>query len=135
MSVSRWLSLESWKRWLWSFIRLTLIAGLSFVILYPILQNLDGHQRQGRSLFTGRRMDSGKFHNEYFLDAIRIMDYWETLFNTFALSATTTVLTAASCALAGYGFARLKFKGSQLLFACVVLTILVPPPRFSSRFI
>ena len=61
-----------------------------------------------------------------FLDAIRIMDYWETLFNTFALSVTTTVLTAA-CALAGYGFARLKFKGSQLLFACVILTILVPP--------
>lgn len=62
-----------------------------------------------------------------FLDAIRIMDYWETLFNTFALSATTTVLTAASCALAGYGFARLKFKGSQFMFACVILTILVPP--------
>jgi multiple sugar transport system permease protein len=43
------------------------------------------------------------------------------------LSATTTILTAISCALAGYAFARLKFKGSNLLFGGVILTIMVPP--------
>lgn len=128
MSVSRWLSLESWKRWLWSFIRLTLIAGLSFVILYPILQKISTAIKDKADLYSPVVVwIPENFTMSNFLDAIRIMDYWETLFNTFALSATTTVLTAASCALAGYGFARLKFKGSQLLFACVVLTILVPP--------
>lgn len=128
MSVSRWLSLENWKRWLWSFIRLTLIAGLSFVILYPILQKISTAIKDKADLYSPVVVwIPENFTMSNFLDAIRIMDYWETLFNTFALSATTTVLTAASCALAGYGFARLKFKGSQLLFACVVLTILVPP--------
>lgn len=128
MSVSRWLSLESWKRWLWSFIRLTLIAGLSFVILYPILQKISTAIKDKADLYSPVVVwIPENFTMSNFIDAIRIMDYWETLFNTFALSATTTVLTAASCALAGYGFARLKFKGSQLLFACVVLTILVPP--------
>lgn len=128
MSVSRWLSVESWKRWLWSFIRLTLIAGLSFVILYPILQKISTAIKDKADLYSPVVVwIPENFTMSNFLDAIRIMDYWETLFNTFALSATTTVLTAASCALAGYGFARLKFKGSQLLFACVVLTILVPP--------
>lgn len=128
MSVSRWLSIENWKRWLWSFIRLTLIAGLSFVILYPILQKISTAIKDKADLYSPVVVwIPENFTMSNFLDAIRIMDYWETLFNTFALSATTTVLTAASCALAGYGFARLKFKGSQLLFACVVLTILVPP--------
>ncbi|WP_411551362.1 carbohydrate ABC transporter permease [Paenibacillus lautus] len=128
MSVSRWLSLESWKRWLWSFIRLTLIAGLSFVILYPILQKISTAIKDKADLYSPVVVwIPENFTMNNFLDAIRIMDYWETLLNTFALSATTTVLTAASCALAGYGFARLKFKGSQLLFACVILTILVPP--------
>lgn len=61
------------------------------------------------------------------MQAIRIMDYWETLVNTISLSAMTTIFSAISCALAGYGFARLKFKGSNLLFAGVLLTILVPP--------
>jgi len=128
MSVSRWLSLEQWKRWLWSFIRLTLIAGLSFVILYPILQKISTAIKDKADLYSPVVVwIPENFTMSNFLDAIRIMDYWETLFNTFALSATTTILTAASCALAGYGFARLKFKGSQLLFACVILTILVPP--------
>ncbi|PCL93189.1 carbohydrate ABC transporter permease [Paenibacillus lautus] len=128
MPVSRWLSLDHWKRWLWSFIRLTLIAGLSFVILYPILQKISTAVKDKADLYSPVVVwIPENFTMSNFLDAIRIMDYWETLFNTFALSATTTVLTAASCALAGYGFARLKFKGSQFMFACVILTILVPP--------
>ncbi|MEC0307964.1 carbohydrate ABC transporter permease [Paenibacillus lautus] len=128
MPVSRLLSLEHWKRWLWSFIRLTLIAGLSFVILYPILQKISTAVKDKADLYSPVVVwIPENFTMSNFLDAIRIMDYWETLFNTFALSATTTVLTAASCALAGYGFARLKFKGSQFMFACVILTILVPP--------
>jgi len=56
-----------------------------------------------------------------------MMDYWKTLINTTLLCLLTTVLTLISCGLAGYGFARLKFKGSNLLFAGVILTILVPP--------
>lgn len=55
------------------------------------------------------------------------MNYWDTLWNTFLLASVTTILTTASCALAGYAFARLRFKGSKILFFGVVLTILVPP--------
>ncbi len=55
------------------------------------------------------------------------MDYWNTLLNTILLAGITTILTTASCALAGYAFARLKIKGGNLLFAGVILTILVPP--------
>lgn len=128
MTVSRWLSLENWKRWLWSFVRFTLIAGLSFVILYPILQKVSTAFKDKKDLYSPVVVwIPENFTLSNFLDAIRIMDYWETLFNTFALSATTTILTAASCALAGYGFARLKFKGNGILFAGVILTILVPP--------
>ena len=29
--------------------------------------------------------------------------------------------------LVGYGFARFKFRGSRVLFACVILTLVVPP--------
>lgn len=128
MSVPRWLSLENWKRGFWSLIRFTLIFGLSFVILYPILQKISTAFKDKRDLYSPVVVwIPENFTMSNFLDAIRIMDYWPTLFNTFVLSAMTTLLTAASCALAGYGFARLKFKGSGLLFACVILTILVPP--------
>ncbi|MGG4143108.1 carbohydrate ABC transporter permease [Paenibacillus algorifonticola] len=128
MIMDRLLSLESWKRWLWSFVRLTLIAGLSFVILYPILQKISTAIKSKTDLYSPIVI---WIPQHYSLDnmkqAIAIMDYWQTLLNTFALSSTTTLLTAASCALAGYAFARLKFKGSKLLFGGVILTIMVPP--------
>jgi multiple sugar transport system permease protein len=127
-TMARLISLESWKRGLWSLVRLTLIIGLSFVILYPILQKISTAIKDKADLYSPVVVwVPENFSLDNFRQAISIMDYWETLFNTFALSATTTILTAISCALAGYGFARLKFKGSNLLFAGVVLTILVPP--------
>lgn len=126
--LPRLVTLEGWKRWLWSLVRLVLITGLSFVILYPILQKLATAIKDRTDLYSPVVVwvpEHYTFSN--FRYAIEMMDYWETLWNTFALSATTTILTAASCALAGYAFARLKFRGSGLLFAGVILTILVPP--------
>jgi len=128
LSLSRLLSLESWKKWLWIFVRYILIAGLSFVILYPILQKISTAIKDKSDLYSPIVVWIPQNYSlNNFIQVINIMDYWETLLNTFSLSAMTTILTAISCALAGYGFARLKFKGSNLLFAGVMLTILVPP--------
>ncbi|WP_336772989.1 carbohydrate ABC transporter permease [Paenibacillus sp. MMO-58] len=128
MILARLLSLESWKRWVWSFVRLVLIAGLSFVILYPIIQKISTAIKAKTDLYSPIVVWIPEHYSlENFKNAIAIMDYWKTLLNTFTLSATTTILTAISCALAGYAFARLKFRGSNLLFAGVILTIMVPP--------
>jgi multiple sugar transport system permease protein len=53
--------------------------------------------------------------------------FFSTMLNTFLISAGTTLIQLASCALAAYAFARLKFKGSGLLFGLVIFTIVVPP--------
>ena len=51
----------------------------------------------------------------------------------FSKSYGTPIMQVASCysslisALAGYGFARLKFKGSDVLFFVMILTMMVPP--------
>ncbi|WP_397376076.1 carbohydrate ABC transporter permease [Paenibacillus terricola] len=122
------MSIESWKRGLWSIVRLVLITGLSFVILYPILQKISTAIKDKSDLYSPIVIYVPEHYSwDNFKKAISIMDYWHTLLNTFSLSTMTTLLTAASCALAGYAFARLKFKGSGLLFFGVVLTILVPP--------
>lgn len=128
MSVAHLLSLEHWKRRLWSLVRFMLIAGLSFVILYPILQKISTAIKDKSDLYSPIVIMVPEHYTlDNFRQAIAIMDYWKTLLNTLALSGLTTVLTAASCALAGYAFSRLKFKGSNLLFMGVILTILVPP--------
>ncbi|MGN7761363.1 carbohydrate ABC transporter permease [Paenibacillus sp. 22594] len=126
--ATRLLSLERWKKWIWSLVRLILLAGLSFVILYPILQKISTAVKDKGDLYSPIVIWLPEHYTlDNFIKAIDIMDYWQALLNTFTLSTLTTLLTAISCALAGYGFARLKFKGSSLLFAGVILTILVPP--------
>ncbi|MFS0725572.1 carbohydrate ABC transporter permease [Paenibacillus sp. 1P07SE] len=128
MHATRILSLESWKRWLWIVVRFVLIVGLSFVVLYPIFQKIATAIKAKADLYSPIVVWVPQNYTlDNFRQVISVMDYWQTLLNTFTLAGTTTILTTASCALAGYGFARLKFKGSNLLFAGVILTILVPP--------
>ena len=56
----------------------------------------------------------------------KIMDYLPSLAYTLLTTAVLTFLQVLSTGLAAYSFARLKFKGSGILFFFVVLTIVVP---------
>jgi multiple sugar transport system permease protein len=58
---------------------------------------------------------------------IQVLNYKDVLLNTVVLSGLVMLLQTFTCVLAGYGFSRMKFRGSGLLFGCVVFTILVPP--------
>jgi multiple sugar transport system permease protein len=46
--------------------------------------------------------------------------------NTLLIAGSVTILTVAVCALAGYGFARTKFRGKNALFAATIALIAVP---------
>ncbi|MFF1530641.1 carbohydrate ABC transporter permease [Cellulomonas sp. NPDC058312] len=46
--------------------------------------------------------------------------------NTLLIAGSVTVLTVGVCALAGYGFARTRFRGKNLLFAATIALIAVP---------
>lgn len=47
--------------------------------------------------------------------------------NSLIVALFTTIGQVLISALAGYGFARLKFKGSDLLFYLILITMMVPP--------
>ena len=47
--------------------------------------------------------------------------------NSLIVALLTTLGQVIISALAGYGFARLKFKGSDFLFFIIVLTMMIPP--------
>lgn len=114
--------------WSWKIARFILILGLSFVIIYPILQKISTAFKHQTDLYSPIVVWIPEtFTLDNFRTAMSILEYGDTLLNTFVLSATTAILTTASCALAGYAFARLKFKGSGILFFGVILTIVVPP--------
>lgn len=116
------------SRWIWSIARAVLLIGMGFVILYPIIQKVSAAFKSLDDLYNPTVMWVPEtFTFENFRTAIDVMKYGDAILHSFTLSAVTTILQTFSCALAGYAFAKLPFRGSNVLFAGVVLTILVPP--------
>jgi multiple sugar transport system permease protein/putative chitobiose transport system permease protein len=52
--------------------------------------------------------------------------FGQALANTFFLGIVTVILSVGVCALAGFAFARLHFRGKNLLFALIVFSFMVP---------
>jgi multiple sugar transport system permease protein len=49
------------------------------------------------------------------------------LMNSLLVSTVVTISNVAMCAMAGYGFAKVRFPGSRLLFWVCLCTMMVPP--------
>ena len=66
---------------------------------------------------------------EFTLDGYRAIfekDFGRALINTFFLAAVTVILGIAVGALSGFAFARLKFRGKNMVFALVVFSFMIP---------
>lgn len=111
-----------------SILRTVLIIGLSFVILFPIFEQFTFALRDPIDINDPLVKYIPKtFSVINFQIAGTILDYWRSLFNNVKVSTISTICQVLSTALAGYAFARLKFKGSNILFWVIMLTLIVPP--------
>jgi len=66
----------------------------------------------------------------FFDNAARVfdrIDFWSALANSVIVSSVAALSTVVFATLAGYAFAKLPFRGSNLLMAFVVMTMAVPP--------
>ena len=119
-----------WRRisnMVWPFFRFIIIFGLSFVILYPILYMIATSLRPQSEMNDPSVMWIPKtIRFENFKEIWEAIEYPTTLWNTLVLNIVSSVLQVGTCALTGYGFARFKFKGKNLLFGIVILQIIVP---------
>ncbi|SDY95423.1 multiple sugar transport system permease protein [Evansella caseinilytica] len=122
------LTLDKLKSSTWIIVRTVLIIGLSYIILYPILLKISIAFKHKTDIYDPTVMLIPRNVTlENFQYVMETMNYFKVVWNSFVLSGSTMLLTTAACALAGYGFARFTFKGRNVLFALVILTILVPP--------
>ena len=48
------------------------------------------------------------------------------LFNSIFVSVTSTALMVLFCAMSGYAFARIRFRGSEVLFYAYLATLMIP---------
>ena len=104
-----------------------LLIGLCFIILYPIILQLALAFRAPEDVNNPAILwIPERFSLKNFEVAMIALRYWEALRYTLILSTIVTVLQLASTSLAGYAFARLRFRGSSILFGLALFTIIVP---------
>lgn len=125
-------TIRKFQSFLLAVLRTVLLGGLCFVILYPIIQQLLlGFRAPIDANDPSVVWIPKNWSTENFKIASIVLDYWTSMLNTLRLSAISMILQIASTALAGYAFSRLKFKGSEILFIFVILTIVIPPQALS----
>ena len=117
----------------WPVFRFLILFGLAFVILTPLLFMISYGFRERQDMndptviwiprhLTFKIMKqtiSAMKLNAGFMDN-------NPLVNTLFLNIGCSICQVVTCAITGYGFARFKFMGRNLLFGIVILMILVP---------
>ena len=100
-----------------------ILLALSMIVpfLLMFLISLSGNE----SIFTDYKninLSFAAYRNVF--DSIPVAKYF---LNSLIVALSTTIGQVIISALAGYGFARLDFRGKDILFFIIILTMMVPP--------
>src|SRR5699024_684996 len=64
-----------------------------------------------------------------FMNFVKVMDtfpFWWYLFNSVVVTILTVVFNVLFCSLAAYPLARMNFKGKNVIFILILLSIIIP---------
>ncbi len=121
------INLYTVKRVVWYLFRFLLLLGISYVILFPFFSKISSSFMAPEDFVdvTVRLIPKHPTLDTY-RAIISDNSYFEALLNTFILSLACGLIQTFICCLIGYGFAKFKFKGNNILFLCVIFTMVVP---------
>lgn len=116
-----------------SICRFVLLFGMCFLILQPILNKISVSFMEERDLYDPMVISLPlHFTTGNYQLAAKLMNYSRTLINSLVVALTIAFLQVAMSTLVGYGFSRFEFPLKKVWFACVILTILIPPQVIST---
>lgn len=112
---------------IWYIFRLLLLIGISYIVLYPFYTKIAGSFMRPEDFVnvTVRLIPTEITLTTY--KAIFVgQEYGKAFINTLMLSGSTAIIQTIVCCFIGYGLAKFKFRGSNLVFLLVILTMVVP---------
>ncbi len=112
----------------WSAFRFITLFCLSIIVLFPLLYMVSISLRPAADLNDPLVVwipTHATFQN--ILDTFEVMNYFESIKNTFTISLLCSIFSVVSCSLAGYALARFNLPLKKLWTALVLLMIIVPP--------
>lgn len=109
---------------------------LAFIVVFPfyfmIISSLKTEAEYNSSVPTlWITMSAPQFHN--YIDCLNTNGYnlGRYMLNTILVGVVSTILSLVITILSAYAFARLKFKGRDLLFAILLGTMMIPGELFT----
>ncbi|PRX28591.1 carbohydrate ABC transporter membrane protein 2 (CUT1 family) [Orenia metallireducens] len=105
-----------------------IFLGLGLVIsIYPFYWMLTASTLNEAQIFKTppKMIPAGNFLDNLSM-LLDQMPIWNGLFNSLFVSTVTTASIVLLSALAGYAFSKFHFKGSKILFAIILLTMMIP---------
>jgi len=101
-----------------------------FLMLYPIFWMVGSSFKDNSEIFVDAyRLIPREFLFSNYVEGWRGfagVGFGTFFRNSFVIATATTIGQVMSSALIAYGFARIKFKGRNILFAVMMVTLLVP---------
>jgi multiple sugar transport system permease protein len=108
---------------------LVVLLGFTFIVLYPLVWLFFATFKTPGEFGSNPGMLPETFTLDNYIkviDGIAGVPLWRFFGNSLFLAVFSVIGTLVSSAMAAYAFARVKFKGQQLLFAAMIGTLLLP---------
>lgn len=117
---------------LYRLFRLLLMVSTGFIILYPLLYMVSMSLREVQDVYDQTVVWIPRnFTLSNFAMVLSVTQYFNSLKNTILVSVGSAVIQVIMCSFIGYGFARFRFRGREIMFGILLFTIIVPPQMLS----
>lgn len=104
-----------------------LLIAIGFVYLYPLLFMFITSLKSPSDLLNPMvQWVPTELYLGNYLKAYRVLNYPATLAASIAISVVPSLIQAAVCSLVGYGLARYRFWGKNLIFLLILATFIIP---------
>lgn len=103
------------------------LISVGFIFLYPILTMISYSFKDANDIVNPLvNWIPSNFYLGNYKTALQVLDFKNTLGETIYVTLVPALIQTLSCSLVGYGFARFKFKGKNVLFFLVLATFIIP---------
>ncbi len=101
------------------------LVAIAWCALFPILWAVSGSLKKEGEVTQPTLFPSQPQWSNY-REVFTLMPFWQMFFNTVFYAGCVTAGQVFFCSLAGYAFARLRFRGRDTLFVLYLGTLMVP---------
>ncbi len=109
--------------------RYLILIGLAYVLIYPFAYMIINSFKDSIDWFDPSVVWIPKaISTDSYIVGFKYMEYGTSLLSTVLCGLIPAFISFFTCAVAGYGLARFKFKGRSILTFLMILCIMLPDP-------